>query len=202
MTKNYTKKEKQMESSNEYLLTICICTLPSRDMMFNSLVRNLSRQVSDSNLYDDVELISDADIHKTIGQKRNDLLDLANGKFIVFIDDDDSVSGDYLKQIINVIRKNNDCDCIGMKGVITFDGNEEKKWEISKDFGKWFESNGVYYRTPNHISPIRTSIAKSVGFPNISNGEDFEYSMGVLPLLKNEVKIEKELYHYQYVTRK
>jgi glycosyltransferase involved in cell wall biosynthesis len=202
MTKNYTTKEKQMESSNEYLLTICICTLPSREIMFNSLVRNLSRQVSDSNLYDDVELISDADIHKTIGQKRNDLLDLANGKFIVFIDDDDSVSGDYLKQIINVIRKNDDCDCIGMKGVITFDGNEEKKWEISKDFGKWFESNGVYYRTPNHISPIRTSIAKSVGFPNISNGEDFEYSMGVLPFLKNEVKIEKELYHYQYVTRK
>jgi len=202
MTKNYTTKEKQMESSNEYLLSICICTLPSRGMMFNSLVRNLSRQVSDSNLYDDVELTSDADIHKTIGQKRNDLLDLANGKFVVFIDDDDSVSGDYLKQIINVIRKNDDCDCIGMKGVITFDGHEEKKWEISKDFGKWFESNGVYYRTPNHISPIRTSIAKSVGFPNISNGEDFEYSMGVLPLLKKEVKIEKELYHYQYVTRK
>jgi glycosyltransferase involved in cell wall biosynthesis len=202
MTNNYTTKEKQMESSNEYLLTICICTLPSREIMFNSLVRNLSRQVSDSNLYDDVELISDADIHKTIGQKRNDLLDLANGKFIVFIDDDDSVSGDYLKQIINVIRKNDDCDCIGMKGVITFDGHEEKKWEISKDFGKWFESNGVYYRTPNHISPIRASIAKSVGFPNISNGEDFEYSMGVLPFLKNEVKIEKELYHYQYVTRK
>ncbi len=191
-----------MESSNEYLLTICICTLPSRERMFNSLVRNLSRQVSDSNFHDVVELMSDADIHKTIGQKRNDLLDLANGKFVVFIDDDDSVSGDYLKQIINVIRKNNDCDCIGMKGVITFDGDEEKKWEISKDFGKWFESNGVYYRTPNHISPIRTSIAKSVGFPNISNGEDFEYSMGVLPLLKNEVKIEKELYHYQYVTNK
>jgi hypothetical protein len=202
MTKIYTTKEKQMESSNEYLLTICICTLPSRERMFNSLVRNLSRQVSDSNFHDVVELMSDADIHKTIGQKRNDLLDLANGKFIVFIDDDDSVSGDYLKQIINVIRKNEDCDCIGMKGVITFDGHEEKKWEISKDFGKWFESNGVYYRTPNHISPIRTSIAKSVGFPNISNGEDFEYSMGVLPLLKNEVKIEKELYHYQYVTRK
>lgn len=191
-----------MESSNEYLLTICICTLPSRERMFNSLVRNLSRQVSDGNLYGDVEIMSDADIHKTIGQKRNDLLDLANGKFVVFIDDDDSVSGDYLKQIINVIRKNNDCDCIGMKGVITFDGNEERKWEISKDFGKWFESNGVYYRTPNHISPIRASIAKSVGFPNISNGEDFEYSMGVLPLLKNEVKIEKELYHYQYVTNK
>ena len=191
-----------MESSNEYQLTICICTLPSRERMFNSLVRNLSRQVSDSNFHDVVELMSDADIHKTIGQKRNDLLDLANGKFVVFIDDDDSVSGDYLKQIINVIRKNNDCDCIGMKGVITFDGNEEKKWEISKDFGKWFESNGVYYRTPNHISPIRTSIAKSVGFPNISNGEDFEYSMGVLPLLKKEVKIEKELYHYQYVTSK
>ena len=202
MTKNYTTKEKQMESSNEYLLTICICTLPSRGMMFNSLVRNLSRQVSDSNLYGDVELISDADIHKTIGKKRNDLLDLANGKFVVFIDDDDSVSGDYLKQIINVIRKNNDCDCIGIKGVITFDGNEERKWEISKDFGKWFEANNVYYRTPNHISPIRTSIAKSVGFPDISNGEDYEYSMGVLPSLHKEVKIDKEIYHYRYITNK
>jgi hypothetical protein len=26
--------------------------------------------------------------------------------------------------------------------------------------------------------------------------------MGILPFLKNEVKIDKELYHYQYVTKK
>jgi hypothetical protein len=32
-------------------------------------------------------------------------------------------------------------------------------------------------------------------------GEDYEYSMGILPHLKREVLIDKELYHYKYVTK-
>lgn len=152
--------------------------------------------------YEVAEILTIMNLYQNIGEKRNDLLKMANGKFVVFIDDDDMVSDDYVEKIVKAILENPEADCIGIKGIITFDGNNEKKWEISKDFGSWYESNNIYYRTPNHISPIRTSIAKSVGFPNISNGEDFEYSMGVLPLLKNEVKIDHELYHYQFITNK
>lgn len=186
----------------EMLLSILICTLPSRQRMFDSLVRNLSRQVSDGDFYDEVELLSDSDIHKSIGDKRNDLLHLSKGKFIVFIDDDDEVDIEYIPLIINTIKSNEGIDCIGMKGIITFDGTNERKWIISKQYGSWFERNDVYYRTPNHISPVKRSIAISKGFSNKNVGEDYDYSMAILPLLNNEVMIEKEIYHYKFVNNK
>jgi hypothetical protein len=205
MTNRYFILEKQIISTmskREMLLSILICTLPSRQRMFDSLVRNLSKQVSDGDFYDEVELVSDADINKSIGDKRNDLLGLAQGKFIVFIDDDDDVDIEYISLIINTIKSNNEIDCIGMKGIITFDGGKEQKWVISKQYGKWFERDGVYYRTPNHISPVERSIALSKGFTNKNVGEDYDYSMAILPLLKNEVMIDKEIYHYRYITNK
>jgi glycosyltransferase involved in cell wall biosynthesis len=83
---------------------------------------------------------------KSIGDKRNDLLELSEGKFIVFIDDDDEVDTEYISLIINTIKSNEDIDCIGMKGIITFDGANERKWIISKQYGSWFERDNVYYR--------------------------------------------------------
>ena len=184
------------------LLSILICTLPSRQRMFDSLVRNLSKQVSDGNFYDEVELLSDSDIYKSIGKKRNDLLMLSEGEFIVFIDDDDEVDSEYISLIINAIKSNEDIDCIGMNGIITFDGGNERKWSISKEYGKWFERDGVYFRTPNHISPVKRSIAISNGFSDKNVGEDYDYSMAILPFLKKEVLIEKEIYHYKFVNVK
>lgn len=196
-----------MEYSNRQpLLSICICSIPIREQMCKDLSDFLMHQIhsvaSKYRNYEVAEILTITNLYQNIGEKRNDLLKMANGKFVVFIDDDDMVADDYVEKIVTAIVENPEADCIGIKGIITFDGDNEKKWEISKDFGRWYESNNMYYRTPNHISPIRTSIAKSVGFPNISSGEDLEYSMGVLPLLKNEVKIDKELYHYQFMSRK
>jgi len=196
-----------MEYSNRSpLLSICICAIPSREQMCKDLRDFLMHQIhsvgNKHKLYGVAEILTIMNLNQNIGEKRNDLLKMANGKFIVFIDDDDMVADDYVEQIIHAIHENPDCDCIGIKGIITFDGTNEKKWQISKDFGSWFEDNMMYYRTPNHISPIRTSIAQSIGFPNISNGEDFEFSMKILPHLKTEVKIDKELYHYRYISNK
>ena len=88
-----------------------------------------------------------------------------------------------------------------MKGKITFDGANEKKWIISTSCGSWYEKDNMYFRTPNHISPVRRDIALKVKFPKIMIGEDYEYSMGILPHLKREFLIDKELYHYKYVTK-
>jgi hypothetical protein len=112
------------------------------------------------------------------------------------------VDSEYISLIIKTIKSNINLDCIGMRGIITFDGSNEKKWVISKEYGSWYENNGVYYRTPNHISPVKRSIAIEKGFPDKSDGEDYDYSMAVLPLLKNEVMIDKEIYHYRYITNK
>lgn len=194
-----------MESSNGTFLSICVCSISKRREMYDNLVKIIMNQihsVSKKYGFTVATLYTHTNDTITIGAKRHGLVQSSNDKFIVFIDDDDMISDDYVEKIVDVIYENPNIDCIGIKGKITFDGSGEKKWEISKDFGSWYEADSCYFRTPNHISPVRLDIAKKVGFPNISNGEDYAYSMGILPYLHNEIKIDKEIYHYQFVSKK
>jgi hypothetical protein len=207
MTKIYSTKEKMMERfKNLPILSICVCTILERKDMYISLsnkIMNQIHKVSKKYNYVVANLHTHANNHLDIGTKRNNLLNDVQGHYIVFIDDDDDICDDYVELIIDAIISNENVDCIGIKGIITTDNIETKKWEISKDFGSWYESNNVYYRTPNHISPIKTELARlSGGFPPLKQGEDYQYSMNVLPLLKTEIKIDKEIYHYQYNSKK
>lgn len=179
----------------EVKLSILIATMPSR----RDKLANL-RQVLDRQLTPEVEVITDISMNYNIGTKRNKLLALASGKYIVFIDDDDLIAFNYVAQILRAIETGS--DCIGISGVITTNGTRQMNWYISKEYLGWFERNNVYYRTPNHISPIRRELALQARFPEIAFGEDFEYSMRLLPLLKSEVKIPGILYYYRYSTKK
>lgn len=137
------------------------------------------------------------------GKVRNMLLDEANGSFVNFIDDDDEIMPRYLTSILAAIGRDPSSDCIGINGYITFDGVNRKSWKISKEYGwPWYEKDNVYYRCPNHISPVRREIALKVAFPDIYNGEDAAYSQGILPYLKSETLVEEEIYHYKFVSKK
>lgn len=175
----------------EIKLSILIATMPVRAFQFKNLMEILYRQKTA-----EVEIIYDVSMMYNIGVKRNNLLQSAIGKYIVFIDDDDLISSDYIEKILKAIESKP--DCIGISGVITTNGGNKRSWHISKDFKEWYEQLSIYYRTPNHISPVRRELALKAGFPPIAFGEDHEYSMRLLPLLKTEVKIEGILYYYRY----
>lgn len=176
-------------------LSILIATMPIRAHKLANL-----RQVLDRQLTPEVEVITDISMNYNIGTKRNKLLALASGKYIVFCDDDDLIASDYVAKILEACKA--DCDCIGISGVITTNGAQERCWHISKDYQEWFERALVYYRTPNHISPVKRELALLAGFPEISFSEDYEYSMRLLPFLKTEKKIEGILYYYRYESKR
>jgi hypothetical protein len=58
----------------------------------------------------------------------------------------------------------------------------------------------VFLRRTNHISPVKRELALLAMFPNISNGEDKEYSRRLNPHLRTEEKITQPVYHYKYST--
>jgi len=182
------------------LLSVLIATMPSRKDMFTSLTSKLLCQVS--KYESSVELLYDDTMGINIGDKRNQLLQRANGLFSVFVDDDDDVSYNYIELIIEAIRSDPKADAIGIRGSISFNGLSEKKWIISGKYKGWYEENNVYYRTHNHISPVKTELARLVGFPSKSHGEDYDYSMALLPHIKTEVFIDSEIYHYKYIAKK
>lgn len=183
-------------------LSILICTMPHRQEMFEGLHSFLSQQIKECSHPKQVEILFDGDTKLTTGKKRNNLLNRAKGDFIVFVDDDDDVDENYVQEILQVIIDNPNIDCIGMKGWVSFDGINSKEWSISIKHEYWHETEEMYLRTPNHISPVRRIIALMAYFPDITYGEDMEYSKRIFPMCKKEVCIEKPLYHYKYITVK
>lgn len=179
-------------------LSVLIASIPSRKQELNSLLNALFEQAF--TLGEIVEILHDDSVAYNIGVKRNKLLKRATGDYIVFIDDDDEVSPEYISLILKAIETNP--DCVGISGVITTNGCNMRTWHISKDYEYWHELYNVFYRTPNHISPVRRELALQAGFPEISFAEDAAYSQRLLPLLKTETKIPGTLYHYKYIEHK
>ena len=167
--------------------------MPSRADSYLKLMDSINNQY-DGN---EVEIITDMSMADNIGVKRNNLLNMSSGEYVVFIDDDDTISNNYVRYILDAMG----ADCIGISGIISTNGTAFKQWHISKDYGSWYEKDNIYYRTPNHISPVRREIALQVGFPEIVHGEDYAYSMGLLPLLKTENKIKENIYRYNFTDK-
>jgi hypothetical protein len=72
----------------------------------------MKQLLSQTEKYPNVELIAFFDNKKrTIGKKRGEMLNLVQGKYVTFIDDD-RISDDYLDEIVNAINNNEDVDCI------------------------------------------------------------------------------------------
>lgn len=165
--------------------------MSSRKKFLDKLLHRLRPQLTD-----DVEIIVNDEGKKwTTGYKRNFLLKQAKGKYIVFVDDDDMVSYDYVKKILKGIE--DEPDCCGIEGIVTFNGERAANFVHSKRYGqRWTRRKGVFYRPPNHLNPVRRSLARKAGFPNIVKREDRAYSDKLYPMLKKETLINGPIYYY------
>lgn len=185
------------------ILSILIPTVPQRAKGFFDLHMNAIKQIYDCQRFSDVEVIYDFSPvgDKTTGEKRNNLLTKASGKYVWFIDDDDEISDTAITDILEAVKS--DPDALAINGTMTTNGADEKRWFISKDLeykADWIDGKEVYLRPTNHITPIKRDIALQVPFELKSNFEDYAYCMKLkeLGLVKTEVKIEKPIYHYRY----
>lgn len=138
--------------------------------------------------------------NKTImlGDKRNLMVEQAQGEYVVFVDDDDRVSSDYIKYILEATKENSDVIVFPVQ--VSINGEAPKLCYYSKDYSKDYNDNDNYYRLPNHICAVKRNIVETVLFPSIAYGEDSGYSKKLKSLLKTETKIDKILYSYDFNT--
>jgi glycosyltransferase involved in cell wall biosynthesis len=188
-----------MTNEHKCLLSVLIPTLETRAAMYKRLREEIQRQIEESNSAGLVEVLSLRDNGTgTIGAKRNQLIGEARGLFVVFIDDDDTISKNYIKRIIETIRDNTNADCISFVGEITFRGKHPRKMVHSIKHKDWLCSNGEYVRPPCHITPIRRQIAASYRFASKDIAEDMDWAlrMSLDGVLKREVVLDEVLYFY------
>lgn len=180
-------------------LSILVCSLTCRAMIIQTLLSYLLPQITV-----DVELLIAADNgEKSTGEKRNELLEIATGNYIVFIDDDDVVSPKYISLVLAAISTNP--DVVGIHLIMTNKGRpgSECRTYHSLKYRTWYDEpdpqspgRRMYFRNPNHLNPVKRELALAVKFPTINTGEDHDYSKRLLPLLKTETYIEKPIYFY------
>lgn len=198
------------------LLSILICSIPQRKENLHLIIDELCKQAKENGykLNEDIEISVKNEDEKlwgktdtlNVGQKRNILLQNSLGNFVCFIDDDDWISPNYLKLIIEAIKNNPNIDCIGFIQNYLVDGKEQiggSKVCISLKYNQWDLNVDGYLavRTPHHLTPIKRQICIDAGgYKNLDKAEDLDFSNRVYPLLKNEYFINETLYYYQKKT--
>ena len=183
-------------------LSILVPAVPSRiSHLLVPLLHKLTGQIERRQYKDlEVELLVLCDNkQRSVGAKRNALLDLAQGKYLAFVDDDDDVSVDYVDQLLAATEHN--CD------VIVFDQrvflNEEWPPRVVH-FGLQFTNEdiaapgGEAKRKPFHCCAWRSTIAKQGRFSDKQWGEDWYWVQQVLPLAVSQHRIAAVLHTYRW----
>jgi hypothetical protein len=181
--------------------SILIPTIVERAPVFEKLYAELTRQINLLNLAEQIEILyfRDQRGENLVGFKRNLLLEQSLGEYTCFIDDDDLVHEKYIQMVYEKLLENP--DCVSLTGIITFDGKEPRKFIHSLKNTRWFNGrDGCYHRPPNHLNPIKRSIAIQFKFPLKNTQEDLDWCMQICnsKLLKIEAEITEPYYFYRF----
>ena len=181
-------------------LSILVCSVHTRYKTFLPRIQDqLYSQLAALPMEDQerVEIIILTDNKQMmLGAKRNHLVEMAQGRYIQFVDDDDRIAPDFIEELLKATAS--DADCIVFTAEVCLNGESPKLCYYSKDNGADFNKKDAYHRIPNHICCIKKDVSIKSSFPNIKYGEDSGYSKVLLPYLKTEHKIDKVLYYYDY----
>lgn len=181
------------------LLSILIPTLTARTALYERLTGELRRQADAAGLSDEVEVLGLCDNGEApVGAKRNTLLRRARGAYVVFVDDDDQVSAEYVPLIVRALRANPGVDCLGLRVLIYFRGTHASEAVHSIRYTDLSSKGGRYFRPPYILNPIRREIALRYEFAEVRYSEDFDWALRMVrdQALRTEVMVEPVLYHY------
>ena len=184
------------------ILSILVCTLPERAHYLKRISESITKQIEGQ----PVEFLVDPrPRHIPTGTKRNDMIRQSKGAWLCFVDDDDTIADDYVSLVLKALESNP--DVVTFEGTYTENGKNKVDWVIK--LGEKYEArheNGKYmfFRYPNHLAVMRKSIAMSVKFADVWQGEDYVWCTKIkdLDLLKTSVHIPKQLYFYDFRTNK
>lgn len=187
-----------MVSKPKYEWAILIPTIPSRKNMLKNLHAALRKQIEQNNLKDKVKVVILSDNEKmSIGAKRNKLLEMANSKYVSFIDDDDTVSADYVFRLYDLLKEEPDA----IEFYATFKNGETRlPITFSHKIKDYQQDSSGFYRPIGHLNVINRTIAMQIGFDDTSNGEDRKFSetLAKRGLLEKIEKADDFLYLYRF----
>lgn len=179
----------------EYKLTLLILSLPNRLQYLDPLLRRINKQI----VREPVQVLYLGDNKSvTVGEKRNLVLSLAKGRYVAFIDDDDMIAEDYIKEVLEATKTNP--EVITFNYVKTNSGQDAKEHRYYKNNGRsiYQSPDRTHYKLlPNHLCVWRKDVITE-DFPEKNLKEDHIWAERMDGKYNHVVNIDKTLYYYQY----
>lgn len=179
-------------------LSILIPSIPSRFARLKLLWEVLTPMVEGL----PVEILVFMDNKKrSVGLKRDALVQMAKGQYLSFVDDDDRIYSNYVTEMLGAIKKGPDVVSIqqhatindGNKFLVSYGLNNENQ-EARKVNGVWVDVD----RKPFHTCAWKTEIAKRHHFPDASYGEDWHWCERVLKDVRTETVLTAPIMCYHW----
>jgi hypothetical protein len=181
-------------------LSILIATLGQRRDLLGRLLFGLMPQVEQA--AGRVKVIAywdNGDVD--LATKRQTLVESCDTDYLCFVDDDDTVTDDYVVSVLAAL--DGWPDFVGLWMNVHKDGADHRLAELSLKHDHWYDGPTHYCRDITHENPLRTSIARRVDFreKDPDEPEDSPWADKLRPLLAgaSESMIDKVLYHYWWV---
>ena len=136
---------------------------------------------------------------RSIGLKRDALMQASRGAYVAFVDDDDAVSPHYVKTILGFLGESPDAVLFDFE-VREVGGTRKDRLVCSLEYPDddiRFDGRPVL-RNLWHTHAIRGEIARAHRFPDMQWGEDYEWLKGVRAQVKTAVKAQSVLYFYAW----
>lgn len=188
------------------ILSILIPSIPERREKLLKLTNELYKQClalqTTHPTLGSVEILVDDSVKfldggLSIGGKRDLLKQRASGKYLCFLDDDDWVFPNYIETLVRLCNEGkhivtfrtivkNDYYC----ATIDMDLNTLVNTEVSP--------HGITNRTPWHICPVLSSIAKNEPFSIMNHNEDWDWMERVLKNVKTQSHSDMILTQYNH----
>lgn len=144
---------------SKYKWSILIPSLPARRELRKRVLDRLEYQLGTCD-YDDIELLVLEDNRsREYGPKLQAMIDIAQGEYVCFVDDDDLVSDHYVKTLRPLM---DGVDHVGFTASISIEGGPWKPVYYSVKHKVWRDTPKGYYRNPQHLTPIRRDLAVQI----------------------------------------
>jgi hypothetical protein len=181
-------------------LSILVPAIPSRrNSTYALLMDSLMAQTS---MRRDVEVLALLDTkHRTIGEKRQNLLNLAQGEYVVFVDDDDRVVDHFVRAITAKLEACPNADCVVYDMVCTLPEGPTITCKYGVEYLTGPTSDfDTHFYPPTCTMVWKRSIVMPHLFEHMNQNEDLEWGRRASASITCQERIDDVLYFYDVRT--
>ena len=153
-------------------LSILTPTIPSRYEQANYLTEAIAQQIANNRIASGVveHLVLSDNRSRSIGEKRQALVDIALGEYIAFVDDDDDISDDYVSSLLAAVETG--ADVITFRQRAIYNGLESEVVFGVNNQDMPFQPGGITLRAPWHVCAWKRELVDGCVFGFCNYGED------------------------------